>query len=107
MGFSYSKKPLSILQEDERRCFICGKYMSYGIHCHHVFGGANRPHSHEYGLVVYLCPYHHNMSDNSVHFNPKMREDLQAYAQRKFEEKHGHEKFMSIFHKNYIKGRDE
>ena len=102
------KKPNSILQEDTHRCFICGRYMKRGIHCHHVFGGtANRQHSDDWGLVVYLCPYHHNMSDNSVHFNTKMREDLQAFAQKKFEEKYGHEKWMSIFHKNYIKGRDE
>lgn len=107
MSYNYNKKPSSILQDDKKRCFICGKYMSHGIHMHHVFGGANRPHSHEYGLVVYLCPYHHNMSDNSVHFNTRMKTDLQAYAQKIFEEHHGHEKFMEIFKKNYIKGRDE
>lgn len=74
---------------------------------HHIFTNANRPASHTWGLVVYLCPYHHNMSNNSVHFNSKMRDDLQAFAQKKFEEKYGHDKFMEIFHKNYIKGRDE
>ena len=96
-------KSKSILQMDRKTCFICGRYMERGIHEHHVFGGPNRDNSTKWGLVVSICPYHHNMSNNSVHENARMKAELQAYAQKKFEELYGHEKFMEVFHKNYLK----
>ena len=104
MKYNVKKQNKSILQVDRKKCFICGRYMAYGIHEHHVFGGtANRKKSDDWGLVIYLCPYHHNASNNSVHFNVTMRDQVQTYAQKKFEERYGHEKFMEVFHKNYLK----
>lgn len=58
--------------------------------------------SEQYGLKVYLCPRHHNISSEGAHENPVLALSLKKFAQRKFEEKWGHEKFMEVFHKNYL-----
>lgn len=89
----------SILQSN-KRCWVCGSYNTVE---HHVFfGSANRKKSEEYGLKVYLCGTHHNASDKGVHFNPTLDKTLKQFAQKKFEEKYSHEKFMEVFHKNYL-----
>lgn len=41
-----------------------------GSHRHEIFfGSSNRKNSIKYGLVVFLTPEMHNMSNNGVHFN--------------------------------------
>ena len=82
-------------------CYICHKK---GIlHKHEVFiGTANRKKSIEWGMVVALCPEHHNMSNKSVHLNRFVDLELKRDAQRIFEEKYGHDKFMEVFHRNYL-----
>jgi hypothetical protein len=72
------------------------------LHKHHVFGAANRRWSEKYGLWVYLCPAHHNMSDAGVHFNKHMDTQLKQIAQREFEDTYGHDKFVKVFGKNYL-----
>lgn len=73
------------------------------LHTHEVFGGtANRKKSIEYGLYVDMCPKHHNIAPTGVHFNKALDRELKKIAQRKFEEIHGHQKFMNVFHKNYL-----
>lgn len=95
------KRNKSIVQKEMDRCFICGT--PYDLHTHEIFfGTANRQNSIDWGCYIRLCGWHHNMSDNSVHFNNKMRKDTQAFTQKKFEELYGHDKFMEIFHKSYI-----
>jgi len=89
----------SILQT-EKECFVCRTTLN--LHCHHVFEGANRHWSEQYGMKVWLCAHHHNMSDDGVHNNPKFNLSLKRYAQRRFEEKYSHEEFMKIFGKNYL-----
>lgn len=90
----------SILQSS-KKCWVCG--VTYGLHHHEVFfGTANRKKSIEYGLQVWLCPRHHNGSNDGVHFNPTLDLILKKFAQKKFEEKYSHEKFMEVFHKNYL-----
>lgn len=88
----------SIVQSD-KRCFVCG---STTVHKHHVFSGANRKNSEDHGCWVYLCPRHHNGSDNGVHFNKMFDTYLKQFTQRKFEETHTREEFMKIFKKNYL-----
>lgn len=51
----------------------------YGSHKHHIFGGANRKHSDEDGLVIFLKPEHHNMSNKGIH-NDK---EFDLYAKKK------------------------
>lgn len=96
----------SIIQKDKAHCFICG--MNEGLEpldCHHVFGGANRKKSEEYGLKVYI---HHNkchiFGDQSVHKNAKVDRALKKLVQKKAMRHYGWttEQFIEKFGKNYI-----
>ena len=66
------------------------------------FGSANRKKSIEYGCQVWLCGEHHNLSSEGVHMNRKRDLILKRYTQKCFEEEFSHEKFMEVFHKNYL-----
>jgi hypothetical protein len=83
-------------------CKVCGE--TYNVHLHHIFyGTANRKLSDKYGFVVYLCAYHHNMSDEGVHFNKEFDTRLKQAAQRKFEAEIGsREEFMKVFGENFL-----
>ena len=51
-----------------------------GLHKHHIFGGnPNRKHSDEDGLVIFLKPEDHNMSEKGIHSN----REFDLYAKRK------------------------
>lgn len=90
----------SIIQE-HKACWLCGT--TQGLHDHHIFyGRANRKLSEKYGLKVWLCGYHHNLSANGVHFNRPFDLMLKKLAQRRFEQEHTREEFMKIFGKNYL-----
>lgn len=86
--------------QDKKECFICGAIAD--LHEHHVLFGPFRKKAEHFGLKVFLCPYHHNMSDYGVHFNKKIDVELKKMAQRKFEESHSREEWMRIFEKNYL-----
>lgn len=89
----------SIIQE-KKECFFCGR--TDDLHLHHVLEGRNRGNSDKYGLTIYLCSYHHNMSDDSVHFNLIYKKLMRIIAQLYFEQKWGStEDFKKIFRKNY------
>ena len=101
----------SIITDDkEDMCHYCGRVGS--MHKHHIFGAANRKWSEKYGLFVHLCPYHHNMSDEGIHFNKEMRESYQRLGQQCFElwyaiehiasASEAREEFMRIFGRNYL-----
>ena len=71
----------SILQK-EKRCLIC--HTTANLHEHHVYEGRGyRQISDKYGLTVWLCAKHHNMSDEGVHFNQKLNRKLKRWAQKK------------------------
>lgn len=90
----------SIVQK-EKECFIC--HSTSNLHLHHIFGASNRNHSTKFGLTCYLCAYHHNMSDEGVHFRRETDLALKEYAQRKFEANWGdREAFRKIFGKSWI-----
>ena len=89
----------SVIQKD-KQCFICGT--TYNLHLHHVWEGSRRQASERNGLTVYLCAYHHNMSDEGVHNNSKNNLNLKQECQRKYEKLHSHEEFMNIIGKNYL-----
>jgi len=70
---------------------------------HHVFEGTHhRRLSEKYGLKVYLCGEHHNLSSRGVHFNHMLDAMIKQYAQKKFEETHSREEFIKIFKRNYL-----
>lgn len=90
----------SIIQT-EKACYICGNTID--LHSHHIFyGQKNHKWSEKYGLKVWLCPPHHNMSNAGVHLNKALDTEIKQIAQRKFEETHTREEFMKIFGRNYL-----
>lgn len=90
----------SILQKD-KKCFVCGT--TQGLHDHHVFyGTANRKKSEKYGMKVWLCGMHHNLSNKGVHFDKKLDLLIKTKAQAVFEAKHTREEFIKIFGRNYL-----
>jgi hypothetical protein len=87
----------------KKECYITKA--TEGLHKHHIFGGANRKLSEQYGLYVYLVPRLHNMSDDGVHFNREFDLRLKREGQMKFESLYGsREDFLKIFGKNYLEG---
>lgn len=91
----------SIIQPELDKCYVCGKTP---INKHEMVPGtANRQKCKDYGLVVALCPRHHSR----VHANAELSDQLKRTAQRAFEAKYGHDKWMETFHHNYLGGEDE
>lgn len=91
----------SVLQ-NEKKCYVC--YARDNLHDHHVFfGTANRKLSEKRGLKAWLCPRHHNMSNEGVHFNKQLDRVLKIEAQEYYEEHYGtREDFIKEFGKNYL-----
>lgn len=93
------------LYSDEKKCIICGRtnYDGIAIHKHHIFfGTANRKKSDEWGCWCYLCYKHHTGSTISPHDSHAVDLKLKKDCQMRFEKKYGHDKFMEIFHRNYL-----
>lgn len=88
------------LIDNDKKCYIC--HTKFNIHKHHIYFGANRKNSENIGAWVYLCGHHHNQSNDGVHFNPKLDQQLKELAQRKYEENHTRDEFMSIIKRNYL-----
>jgi len=90
----------SIIQT-EKECFVCKT--TQGLHSHHcMFGVGHRELSEKYGLKVWLCGKHHNLSDEGVHFNKDFDMYLKRLAQSKFNEVYTNLDFVKIFNKNYL-----
>lgn len=90
----------SVLQHN-KECLICG---NPNVHEHHVFyGTSNRKQSEKRGLKVYLCPKHHNMSDEGVHFNRELDLAIKIMAQNHYEKHIGsREEFRKEFGKSWL-----
>ena len=75
-----------------------------GAHRHEVFFGANRQKSIEYGLVVFLTPEMHNMSNKGVHFNREFDLQLKRIGQVAAMERYGWtvDEFRNIFGKSFL-----
>ena len=75
-----------------------------GAHRHEVFFGVNRQKSIEYGLVVFLTPAMHNMSDKGVHFNREFDLQLKRIGQAAAMKKYGWtvDEFRKIFGKSFL-----
>lgn len=90
----------SIIQ-NEKECFVCHRLI--GLHEHHIYEGtANRKISEKYGMKIWLCPFHHNMSNEGIHFNKELDLSVKQYAQEIFEQTHTREEFRSLFGKSYL-----
>ena len=91
----------SIIQ-NEKKCYLCGSTVNLENH-HCIFGSGWRKLADQYGLTVWLCATHHRDNKLGVHgLNKEADMVLKQLAQRTFEKKYSHEKFMEIFGKNYL-----
>ena len=88
------------MQENEE-CYFCKKKNDLVVH-HVFFGTANRKISEREGFKVWLCPYHHNMSSNSVHQNRKLDLVLKRKCQLEYERNHTREEFIKLIGKSYL-----
>lgn len=70
-----SKKEMCIMRPDVR----WSTQRFEGSHRHEVFGANNRQKSIEDGLVIFLRPEDHNMSERGIHSN----REFDLYAKRK------------------------
>lgn len=86
-----------------KTCYACGRE-GIDLEEHHIFyGTANRRLSEKYGLKVHLCIPCHRGSRTGVHEgNAELDHKLKIVAQKTFEQKYSHEKFMEVFGKNYL-----
>jgi hypothetical protein len=89
----------SLIQE-EKECFVC--HTRQNLHRHHIFFGAYRKKSEEWGCWCYLCGKHHNLSNAGVHYNHDLDLMLKRVCQMEFEKKYGEELFMKTFGRNWL-----
>lgn len=76
-----------------------------GSHKHHVFGGMpNRKHSDEDGLVIFLTPEYHNMSNKGIHANKEFDLYAKRKAQMAWQEFYGKtvEQFIARYGRNWL-----
>ena len=88
------------IMQSRKECYITGS--TGGLNCHHIFKGPRRKAADKYGCWVWLRWDWHNGASYGVHFNPALDLQLKQECQGRFEELHGHEKFMEVFGKNYL-----
>lgn len=74
-------------------CAICG---DTNICMHHIFEGVNRKNSTKYGMIIPLCPFHHEWVHKTNYKGFKEK------AQKEFEKEHTRDEFIKIFGKNYL-----
>ena len=75
-----------------------------GSHRHEVFGASNRNKSIEDGLVIFLKPEDHNMSEKGIHANREFDLYAKRKAQARWMEFYGKtvEQFIKRYGKNYL-----
>lgn len=75
-----------------------------GSHRHEIFGGANRQISIKTGLIIFLTPKMHNMSNQGIHFNSEFMEYTHKIGQKAYMEHYNKttEEFIKEFGKNYL-----
>lgn len=94
-------KRFSIIQ-NEKKCYVCGT--NQNIHIHEVMFGRNRNNSIKDGCCVYLCGYHHNQSNEGVHFNHKLDMELKQKMEKRWLEYYHKdiEDFIKKYGRNYL-----
>lgn len=87
---------------NRKECFRCGK--TGVLHRHHVYGGSRRKWSEEYGCWIYLCPEHHNMSDQGIHFDKEFDSRVKELTEMMWLDHNmaSVDDFRAVFGKNYI-----
>lgn len=88
------------IMQSSRECYITGDIN--GLHKHHIFQGVRRKAADAWGCWVWLRWDWHNGSNYGVHKNKELDTRLKRACQERFEQIHGHDKFMEVFGKNYL-----
>lgn len=86
--------------QKEKRCLVC--HITRGLHRHHVYYGPLRNISEENGFTVWLCGWHHDLSNEGVHFDRQLDLEIKSLGQRIYEETHSREEFMGLIGRNYL-----
>lgn len=75
-----------------------------GSHRHEIFGGANRDFSIEDGLVIFLLPAMHNMSNKGIHFNKDFMDYAHKIGQKTWQEYYNktEDDFIRRYGKSYL-----
>ena len=89
----------SIIQKD-KECYLCGS--TRNLELHHIMFGSHRPKSTKFGLLVWLCAFHHRDNRHGVHGNRELDVWFKQLAQNCFEIIYGHEMWMEVFGRNYL-----
>lgn len=93
-------KDAESIMQDDKYCYLSGR--RYGLEKHHIFGGANRKHSAQYGLWVWLHHDLHNEPPLGVHHCAERNRMLQRLGQQAFELYYPELDFLKIFGRNYL-----
>lgn len=83
--------------QESKYCYVTGR--TDRLELHHVFGGSRRKAADKWGCWVWLTHDIHRAAHDS---KPEILNQLRQECQERFEELHGHEKFMQVFGKNYL-----
>ena len=83
--------------QDDKYCYITG--YTQGLDKHHCFTGIRRKAAEQYGCWVWL---RHDVHMAAHSTQPELLSQLRQECQERFEEIYGHDKFMSVFGKNYL-----
>ena len=92
----------SILQT-ERKCYVCGGVNNLALH-HCIYGTGKRALSEKYGLTIWLCAKHHNMSDEGVHFNKELDLRIKQMAQQECMQQNNMtmDQWLKVFRRSYL-----
>lgn len=94
-------KHKSIITSDMEHCYVCGTPLNLHIH-HCIYGNGKRKLADKYKLIIPLCARHHNMSNEGVHFNKILDNEIKQLAQKKFNETYPDLDFLKTFGKSYL-----
>lgn len=93
-----------------RSCWLCGKNgINDPLDRHHIFGGAYRKKSEQYGLTVNLCHCScHIFGEKAAHSCGETRDLLRKHGQKLAMQRFGwtKEEFALEFGKNYLDDDD-
>lgn len=93
-----------------KRCWLCGRNGTQDpLDRHHLFPGAYREKSEQYGLVVYLCHSRcHIFGKYAAHRNAVTMLKLKQYGQQKVMEEQGWtvDDFRREFGKDYLNSKE-
>ena len=85
------------IMQTEKKCFVTGAVTM--LDQHHCFHGPRRKAADKWGCWIWLRrDLHRELHDK----NKELDLMIERACQERFEELHGHEKFMEIFGKSYL-----